>query len=142
MPTERPEERSLQDVVDDLGLYPVEAFSFVQQGLSYTVAKLLGEDMDGSQGRHISGPQLCEGLREYAHEQWGLLARIVLHRWGITSTLDFGKIVFALVEAGALQKTDDDTLEDFRNVFDFKRSFDSTYRIGATPVAVVSGEPA
>ena len=71
----------------------------------------------------MSGQQLCEGLREYALQQWGYLARTVLRRWNITSTVDFGKIVFALVEIGQMQKTDDDTLDDFRNVFDFRAAF-------------------
>jgi uncharacterized repeat protein (TIGR04138 family) len=57
------------------------------------------------------------------------MARTVLRRWNITGTLDFGRIVFALVEAGHMQKTDDDTLDDFKNVYDFRNAFESRYRI-------------
>jgi uncharacterized repeat protein (TIGR04138 family) len=53
----------------------------------------------------------------------------VLRQWNIQSTLDFGRIVFALIEAGQMQKTDDDTIEDFRNVFDFKSALELEYRI-------------
>ena len=43
--------------------------------------------------------------------------------------MDFGRIVFALIEAGQMQKTDEDTIEDFRNVYDFKTAFETDYRI-------------
>jgi uncharacterized repeat protein (TIGR04138 family) len=46
-------------------------------------------------------------------------------------TLDFGQIVFAMIEAGQFQKTADDRLDDFRDVFDFRSAFESSgYRIG------------
>src|SRR3954471_15765259 len=89
----------------DLGRYPQEAYEFVQRGLSYTVQKIHAEQTDPEASRHVSGQQLCEGLREFSHKQWGMLARVVLGRWGITGTVDFGRIVFALIEAGQMQKT-------------------------------------
>ena len=61
--------------------------------------------------------------------RWGLMAGAVLRRWGITSTMDFGRIVFVMIENGMLQKTDDDTIEDFRNVYDFRTAFEAKYRI-------------
>jgi uncharacterized repeat protein (TIGR04138 family) len=73
--------------------------------------------------RHISGQQLCLGLRDYAILQYGRLARTVLSSWGVRRTEDFGRIVFAMVEAGWMRKQDDDTIEDFENVFDFDEAF-------------------
>jgi uncharacterized repeat protein (TIGR04138 family) len=61
--------------------------------------------------------------------KWGLLAPTVLVRWNVRRTLDFGKIVFALVDHGHMRKTDDDHLDDFRDVYDFKNAFESGYRI-------------
>jgi len=119
----------VQQVVEDLGLYPPEAYAFIQQGLSFTVQKLHGNVKDPKASRHVSGPDLCEGLREMALLQWGRLARTVLRRWNITTTLDFGRIVFAMVEAGLMQKTDDDSLEDFRNVFEFRTALENEYQI-------------
>src|SRR5437773_11907191 len=99
-PTEPPApEKSLQEIVDEVGLYPLEAYLFVQNGLSYTVEKLHGEVKEEGKSRHVAGRALCEGLREFALMNWGLLARTVLERWGITRTLDFGRIVFALVDS-------------------------------------------
>jgi uncharacterized repeat protein (TIGR04138 family) len=73
------------------------------------------------ESRHVGGRDLCLGLRDYAIRRYGLLAKTVLNHWGLTQTEDFGKIVFALVDAGLLRKTDDDTLEDFEGVFRFRR---------------------
>ena len=128
-PQNEPKQKSLQQLAADLGSYPAEAFEFVERGLSYTVQKLHGERVDPEVSRHVSGQELCEGLREFALSQWGLLARTVLGRWSIDSTIDFGRIVFALINAGKMQKTDDDNLEDFRNVYDFKKAFEAGYRI-------------
>ena len=122
-------EKLLQTVVDDVGTYPAQAYHFVQAGLNHTVMNVHGPKGEEGTSRHVSGGQLCEGIRDYALEQWGLMARTVLARWNITSTYDFGRIVFAMVDSGLMQKTDDDTIEDFRNVYDFRTAFDAGYRI-------------
>ena len=103
-------------------------FIFVKNGLDFTVRRIHGdpEEADPDASRHISGRQLCYGLRDYAIEQYGLMARTVLHRWSIHHSEDFGHIVFALVEAEEMAKTDDDTLEDFTGVYDFADAFTPT----------------
>ncbi|MGA2233082.1 MAG: Minf_1886 family protein [Tepidisphaeraceae bacterium] len=119
---------TLREIAETTGDYPVEAFEFVQSGLAYAVTRVHGEKLPAGQTRHVSGQQLCDALREYALARWGLLARPVLRGWGITQTLDFGRIVFAMVKAGLLRTTEGDSLEDFRGVFDFA-SLDADYRI-------------
>jgi len=120
MPTKGPEPaKPIEQVVEEVGLYPIEAYEFVQRGLQYTVHVLHGNVKDPKASRHVSGHELSEGLREFALRQWGLLARSVLRRWNITRTDDFGRIVFAMVENGYMSKTDEDTMEDFRHVYDF-----------------------
>ena len=125
--------KSLQEIVGELGAYDVEALRFVQEGLSYAVNKFHGELEDPKASRHVSGQQLCQGLREYALARWGMMARAVLARWGITSTIDFGKIVYALIDARYMSRTEQDSIEDFRDVYDFKAAFDSDYRIQTSP---------
>ena len=130
--------RTIEQIAEDVGLYPPEAYQFVQDGLAYTVEKLHGREPEPRRerhsgeerpSRHVSGRDLSAGLREFALMQWGLLAPAVLRRWGITRTEDFGRIVFAMVESGWMSKTEEDTLEDFRNVFDFATAFEEGYRI-------------
>lgn len=130
MPSKKPAPpRPIDEIVEEVGLYPVEAFDFVQRGLHFTVEKLHGNGEDPEQDRHISGRELSEGLREFALMQWGMLAGTVLRRWNIRGTEDFGRIVFALVDNGWMKKTDEDTFDDFRNVFDFRTAFEEGYRI-------------
>ena len=96
--------------------YKFEAYSFVMAGLHYTVSKL-------EKPRHVSGKELSEGLRDYALDQFGPMARTVLEHWGIHRTHDFGKIVFLLIEAELLRKTEEDSISDFENVYDFAKAF-------------------
>lgn len=108
----------------EAGPYPLEAFNFVRDGLTFTSQQVHPDhDQLPELDRHISGQQLCLGLRDYAIERYGLLARTVLDHWQINRTDDFGRIVFALISAGVMSKADDDELEDFRAVYDFDEAF-------------------
>ncbi|MCC5831312.1 MAG: hypothetical protein JJU36_17880 [Phycisphaeraceae bacterium] len=114
----------LGSIAGKLNIAP-QAFLFLERGLEHTVRAHHG-DADPSQpaeSRHVSGRQLCWGLRDFALQEYGLLARTVLKRWNIRNTRDFGRMVFALIEAGRLQKTDEDRLSDFEDVFDFATAF-------------------
>lgn len=105
--------------------YPEEALHFVRRGLDYTSENIHGEmqpDQSPS-SRHITGQQLCRGLRDYAIAEYGLLARMVLKRWRIHSTEDFGHIVFILVEHKKLSTTEGDSIRDFIDVYPFDESF-------------------
>ena len=110
------------------GNYPPESFQFVREGLSHTVNMLHGmNDADGlvDESHHVDGQQLCLGLRDYAIERYGKLARTVLRRWGINQTADFGKIVFAMIDVGLMRKTEEDSYEDFVDVYDFDEEFET-----------------
>ncbi len=131
-PADAPNPRSRQQIIDDLGLYPAEAFEFVERGLGFTVDRLHGQKSEGEL-RHVSGQDLCHGLRDYARLQWGMLARTVLKRWNINTTYDFGKIVYALVDGGLMHKQPHDSIDDFRDVYDFATAFDGEYKIQELP---------
>lgn len=93
--------------------YRPEAYAFLQQALHYT-QKLLGR-----QG-HVSGQQLCEGCRRFALKLYGRLAKTVLNSWGLYTTDDFGNVVYNLIGAGVMSKTEEDSINDFHAVFDFE----------------------
>lgn len=119
------------------GDYPPEAFEFVRQGLSHTAEMVHGsvsmdsddadsgviEPTDEEADRHVSGQQLCIGLRDFAIQRYGLLARTVMSKWGVKRTEDFGNIVFAMIDAGLMRRSDQDSATDFRSVFDFDEAF-------------------
>lgn len=111
--------------------YAREAFVFVQEGLGYTVSQIYGdpEKLDNEQ-RHISGQQLCIGLRDYAIKRYGLMARSVLAHWNIQRTDDFGRIVYAMIQAGTMSSAARDSLEDFYAVYRFEDAFDTKRVLG------------
>jgi uncharacterized repeat protein (TIGR04138 family) len=78
--------------------------------------------------RHVSGAELAWACRDFAREQFGLLAEHVLAHWGITRTEDFGRIVFTLVEIGLLVTQPGDQEGDFEGVYDFAEAFGDVYR--------------
>ena len=104
-------------IAEEYKRYNKEAFLFVLVALEYTVSKL-------SVRRHLTGQELANGIAEFAREQFGYMAKMVLNNWGITNTLDYGEIVYLLIENGLLTKTEDDRKEDFAGVYDFDMEFD------------------
>lgn len=119
----------------DRGIDPLDLPDLIEtESLPDPVEQLI-EQMGGAldvmdrMNRHVSGADLCVGLRDYALSRWGLLAPAVLAGWGIRETKDFGRMVFALVENGVLQKQPEDRIEDFDAVYSFDRAFDDAYKI-------------
>lgn len=113
----------IETLADQEGQYKREAYLFIFAALDYTVRALKRANAPEA-GRHVSGPELAWGIADYACDQYGPFARAVLEHWGITQTVDYGHIVFSLVEAGLMRKTEEDDLEDFRNVYSFDDVFD------------------
>jgi uncharacterized repeat protein (TIGR04138 family) len=101
----------------DAYFFVFEALRFAQEQLG--MGGMRPADAGDDEERHITGQQLCEAIRQYAVQQYGMLAKNVLSEWGVHNTGDFGEIVFNLIEIGQMKKTDHDRREDFENVFDF-----------------------
>jgi len=111
----------IQSVINSLarrrGIYPPEAYIFTIDALNRTADYLTVR-------RHLSGPELLRGIVHLAHEKFGRMAKNVFNQWGISRTTDFGVIVYDLIDEGILNKTDDDSLEDFEDVFDLVEALD------------------
>ena len=108
--------------------YHKNAYQFVFAALRHVQEKL-GRDRKDQHTGHVSGRELLFGVRDLARLHFGLMTVSVFQRWGITSTEDFGKMVFELIEAGEMRKTDDDVLEDFVGVYDFNEAFVVEYDV-------------
>jgi uncharacterized repeat protein (TIGR04138 family) len=109
------------------GRYAPEAFTFLYESLDHAV-RLAGREQAQGTERHVSGQELLAGMRAYAQELFGPLAGEVWRRWGVRETLDWGRIVFLLVDAGLLNRQEEDQIEDFRDGFDFDEAFVKRYR--------------
>lgn len=106
--------------------YAEDAYFFIREALDYTI-KLLEKPTEGK-GRHVSGQELLDGIRQFALKDFGPMAKTVLKTWGITRCEDFGEIVFIMVRHGVLGKTDDDRREDFSGGYDFDTAFLKPFR--------------
>jgi len=102
--------------------YTREAYNFVREALDHT-QKIIGKPSREEVERHVTGGQLLEGVREFALQQYGPMAITVLEAWGIRRCEDIGELVFNMVENSLLKKTDSDTREDFKSVYDFDDAF-------------------
>ena len=114
-------EEALERILKEDPRYDARAYLFVRESLDYTIAKL-DKPVEGP-ARHVTGQELSMGLRDHALNEFGAIARTVLARWGLKRTEDIGNVVFNLVQKGILGKTDQDTLDDFANGFDFDTAF-------------------
>jgi uncharacterized repeat protein (TIGR04138 family) len=122
-------EERLKQVVARDGRYHINAYRFVYEALDYTVKQL-------EKKRHISGRELLEGLKNLAIEQFGGLAVMVFDVWGVRKTADFGEIVFNLVGADLMSRSEDDSREDFEGVYEFR----DVFRIDAKPRSTKSSK--
>src|SRR2546429_1947139 len=84
---------------------------------------LLCRKIEGVSVRHVTGPELLDGVRRYALKEFGPMVITVFDNWGVRSCEDIGNIVFNLIGAGVFGKTEEDSIEDFKNVYDFKEAF-------------------
>ncbi len=104
--------------------YHAEAYFFLRDGLDHAV-KLRKRKM-GESG-HVSGQQMCEGLRQLAVKAFGPMVPTVFEYWGIRKTDDFGEMVWNLIELGVFGRTEKDSREDFKNVYSFREAFVEPY---------------
>jgi uncharacterized repeat protein (TIGR04138 family) len=101
-----------------------QAYAFVRDGLEYAVKELRKREAERAKvSCHLSGGELAHGLRAYALEQYGPLAKTVLNGWGISETIHFGDIVYNLIDYNVFSKTESDRREDFEGVFKFEDAF-------------------
>lgn len=106
------------------GRYQKRAYMFVREGLDVAVKAIKQADVKQSRpSMHITGRELSLGLKTYALDQYGPMAKTVLADWGIQGTSDFGEIVYNLIEYNIFSKTDSDKPEHFEAVFDFDDAF-------------------
>ena len=97
-----------------------EAYGFVMSVLEHTIHEL-------PERRHVTAVELLDGLRRYARERYGIMARTVIESWGLRGTSDIGTVVFQLVDAGVLSRRDTDSREDFADVFDLYDALEKDY---------------
>ncbi len=114
-------EETLEKIIATDPRYDREAYQFVREALDHTQEHLVKSNKGAV--RHVTGQELLEGIRNYGLEQYGPMTLTVLEEWGVHSGEDFGEIVFNMVEAGLLGKTEQDHRDDFKGGYNFFEAF-------------------
>jgi uncharacterized repeat protein (TIGR04138 family) len=114
--------KNLEQIAAEDGRFCVPAIRFVYEGLGYTAKNVATEP------KHVSGETLCEGLKKLAIEKWGRLALLVLNHWDITTTRDFGEIVYLMIRNEWMSAQPTDSIDDFNDVYDFKTVFKDQFQ--------------
>jgi uncharacterized repeat protein (TIGR04138 family) len=110
-----------------------DAYYFLREALDFTQkqhSKPRKPAAPGAPGHHVTGQELLDGIRRFALQQYGPMARTLLEEWGIRRCEDFGEIVFNMVEHRLLGKTEKDSREDFTGGYDFEEAFEEPFRPG------------
>jgi uncharacterized repeat protein (TIGR04138 family) len=121
-------EKSAQQLLTDLcsrdQRYPFEAYDFVISALGYVQDEVARQRVpkteSDEESKHVTGQQLSEGCRDFALQEFGLMAGAVLRNWNIHKTDDIGELVYNLIDIGLFSKQETDSKEDFNGVYDMK----------------------
>lgn len=108
--------QTIHDLAGRRGVFRQDAYFFVLEALESAAS-------EHPERPDVTGEDLLAAVRELGRERFGVMAPEVFRAWGVRATIDFGRVVFHLVEAGLLKKRDRDSLSDFIDKFDFDDAF-------------------
>jgi uncharacterized repeat protein (TIGR04138 family) len=114
-------EQAVEAILEREKRFDPGAYFFLKEALDFTVKRVM--DDNAGQPRHVSGPELLQGFRDYALQQFGPMASTLMTEWGLGCCADVGEMVFQLIEEGVFGRQESDTKEDFHDVFDFDDAF-------------------
>lgn len=115
-----PFEQSVVSIMKREKRFDAHAYFFLKDALDFTLKRIA--DTNGGQARHVSGPELLAGYRDFALDQFGPMASTLMTEWGVRSCQHVGDMVFHLIEEQVFGKQESDKKEDFSEVFDFEDS--------------------
>ena len=92
--------------------YTIELFDLVYAGV------ISAQDLFANV-RHVGAKEVCASIKELIYKKYGCMSRTVLEHYGAKDTMDFGKVIYLLIEGGMLASSPDDKLSDFEKTFDF-----------------------
>jgi len=118
-------EQKLYDLMRDDPRYPVEAYEFLCDAVSFTQDQLERtprDEDDPTTDYHVSGAELLRGACQLAVQEFGMMAPVVFRQWNILKTDDMGNIVFNLIRGERLSKSERDEPDDFHELFDIDQA--------------------
>jgi uncharacterized repeat protein (TIGR04138 family) len=123
-----------------------DAVTFTQDGLGRSKNAPVNQDaLDegqdvSSDDSHVSGAELLRGTCELAIREFGMMAPVVFKLWGVKTTDDVGEIVFKLIGAKRLSKSDRDDPDDFHDLFDLHQTLADGFALTIGDAAAKRGD--
>jgi uncharacterized repeat protein (TIGR04138 family) len=114
-------EQSVVSILKRDKRFDPHAYFFLKDALDFTLKRIA--ESNAGQARHVTGPELLAGYRDFALDQFGPMASTLMSEWSIRKCQDVGDMVFHLIEEQVFGKQDSDKKEDFSEVFDFEAAF-------------------
>lgn len=134
-------EQSVLSILKRDKRFDAQAFLFLKDALDFTLKRIA--EGNGGRVRHVSGPELLEGFRDLALDQFGPMASTLMTEWGVRKCQDVGDMVFLLIEEQVFGKQDSDSREDFSGNFDLEESLAVPFLpLGKKSVVLRTGETA
>ncbi|MDF2376725.1 MAG: hypothetical protein P1U81_10820 [Verrucomicrobiales bacterium] len=119
-------DEAVKSIVSRDNRFEVDAYHFLREALDHTVIKLREDELE--EHRHVSGPELLEGVVDHALREFGSMAVTVLDSWGIRTGEDIGVMVFQLIDARAFGRSEDDSPADFVGVVNLREELMSPFK--------------
>ncbi|MBR9760282.1 hypothetical protein GYB43_08200 [bacterium] len=118
-------ESAVATILEHESRFEPGAYFLVRDILDFTVERLAKKNK--GEKRHVTGPELLIGFRDFVLKEYGPMGATLLEDWGITSCRNIGEIVFLFIEHGVFGKQDSDTIDDFSEIFDFEEAFTAPF---------------
>lgn len=112
---------ALDELLEQDTRYCRDGYLFLRDALEFTLKQK--RKSRSPEIRHVTPSELMDGIRLFALREFGPMVPTVFDFWGIQHCEDVGTMVFNLIEAGIFGKNATDTIEDFKNGFDFHTAF-------------------
>lgn len=119
-------DEAIRSLIAEDNRYKPDGYQFLRDALDHTVSSLRKDEL--IEHRHVSGPELLDGVVEYGLKEFGPMAVAVLESWGIRTGEDIGVMVFKLIEVGAFGRSDEDSPSDFEDVLNLKDELLTPFR--------------
>ena len=124
----------IRKIYEEDDTFPPMAYCFVRDSVHKALDNIVKAKkeigFDNEEPPDIKGADLCRFFRDTLITRFGPCAIDVLDTWNIKRTSDFGKIIYKLIAVEILGKSENDSIEDFDDVYDFTEEFVMPYKQG------------
>ncbi len=126
----------IRKICEEDETFPPMAYCFVRDSVHKALDNIVKarkqNAYDEDEPPDIKGADLCRFFRDTLISRFGPCAIDVLDTWNSKQTSDFCKIIYKLISVDILGKSENDSIEDFDDVYDFTEEFVMPYKQGTT----------